>query len=209
MPQTRPNGAKVPINADAYNLAPDLATLGDSLNVVIPVANQAVRDALTPYPGMCVSRLDLAGAPIQTYDGTSWNNAILNSYTPSLTATTNPNLGSGSQSLGSWQLNGKLMTVQFFFAWGTGGSVGSGAFNVSLPSGFSYAGLGSAIPLGNVRGHNSTADISGYMTLSSAGASTIAGFWQVSTTSISNFGSGTFAWTSGGYYTGQVMVPLA
>lgn len=210
MPQTLPNGIATPINSDAYNLTADLATFGNSANVVIPVANQTVRDALTPYAGMCVSRLDLAGAPIQTYDGSAWNNAIVNSYTHTITATTNPTLGSGSQQLGQWQLiNGKTMYVQFFIAWGTGGTVGSGIYNVSLPAGFTYAGVGSAIPLGNVKAHNAAADTSGYLTLFSAGASTLAGVWQVSTTTISSFQSGTMTWTSGGYFTGQAIVPLA
>lgn len=72
MPQTLNNGITTPINADAYNLTGDLATMGNTSNVVIPVANQAARDALTPYAGMTVSRLDLTGAPLQVYDGTKW-----------------------------------------------------------------------------------------------------------------------------------------
>lgn len=72
MPQTLPNGLKTPINSDAYNLTADLATMGNSANVVIAVANKAARDALTAVAGMTVSRLDLPGAPLQTYDGTDW-----------------------------------------------------------------------------------------------------------------------------------------
>ena len=72
MPQTLANGIITPINSDAYNETADLATMGNSSNVVIPVANQAARDALTPYAGMTVSRLDLTGAPLQVYDGTKW-----------------------------------------------------------------------------------------------------------------------------------------
>jgi hypothetical protein len=58
MPQTLPNGIKTPINADAYNLTADLATMGNSANVIFPVVNQAARDALTPFAGMVVLRLD-------------------------------------------------------------------------------------------------------------------------------------------------------
>jgi hypothetical protein len=72
MPQTRPNKAIVPINADAYNLTADLATMADSLNVSIKVASQAERDALTVTAGSKVTRLDLPGAPDQTWDGSAW-----------------------------------------------------------------------------------------------------------------------------------------
>jgi hypothetical protein len=70
MPQTLPNGLQVPINSDAYNLAADLATMGNSANVVFPVANQTVRDALTPFNGMVVFRLD-TGA-VEVYFSSSW-----------------------------------------------------------------------------------------------------------------------------------------
>lgn len=72
MPQTRPNKGVVPVNSDAYNLAPDLATMGDSLNVVIRVASQAERDALTKVNGLLVARTDLPGCPIERCDGTNW-----------------------------------------------------------------------------------------------------------------------------------------
>lgn len=71
MSQTRPNKAVVPINSDAYNLTADLATMGDSLNVVIKVASQAERDALTLANGLVVSRGDKAGR-IEVCDGTNW-----------------------------------------------------------------------------------------------------------------------------------------
>lgn len=70
MPQTLPNGITTPINADAYNLAPDLATLGNSANVIIPVANNTARDALTPVAGMCVLRFD-TGA-VEAYLSGAW-----------------------------------------------------------------------------------------------------------------------------------------
>jgi hypothetical protein len=70
MPQTRPNGTIVPINSDEYNLTPDLATLADSIHVVTTVADKTARDALTPYVGMQVCRLDRDGW-IQTYTGTT------------------------------------------------------------------------------------------------------------------------------------------
>ena len=73
MPQTRPNKATTPINADAYNLTADLATMADSLNVIVRVASQSERDAYPATAGTSVVRTDLAGAPMQTFDGTGWN----------------------------------------------------------------------------------------------------------------------------------------
>jgi hypothetical protein len=46
--------------------------MGNSANVIIPVANQAARDALTLYAGLAVCRLDLPRSPTQIYDGTKW-----------------------------------------------------------------------------------------------------------------------------------------
>lgn len=76
MPQTRPNKGVAPVNSDAWNLTPDLATLIDSLNVVIRVSSQAERDALTKVDGLLVCRADLPGAPIQRCDGTYWTGGL-------------------------------------------------------------------------------------------------------------------------------------
>lgn len=73
MTQTRPNLAKVPTNSDEYNLTDDLATMADSLNVLIPVASQAARDALPKKVGLTVIRLDLTGTPLETWDGSAWS----------------------------------------------------------------------------------------------------------------------------------------
>ncbi|MEA5453310.1 hypothetical protein SPF06_01110 [Sinomonas sp. JGH33] len=77
MAQTLTNGIVVPTNPDAFaNLTTDLATMGNSANVVIPVASQAARDALVKKNGLLVCRLDLAGCPIQRCDGTNWTGAM-------------------------------------------------------------------------------------------------------------------------------------
>ena len=81
MPQTRQNKGVAPVNSDAYNLTPDLATLVDSLNVVITVASQAERDALTKKAGLCVIRTDLFGLPIERCDGTNWWNTQHSEWT--------------------------------------------------------------------------------------------------------------------------------
>lgn len=85
MPQTRPNKMTAPVNADAYNLTADLATMADSSNVVIPVASQAERDALTKKAGMVVIRTDLPGAPLERCDGTTWWNTQHSEWTFSAT----------------------------------------------------------------------------------------------------------------------------
>ena len=70
--QTLANGIKVPTNSDPYNLTGDLATMGDTTAVVIPVATQAARDAIPgKFVGMTVRRIDLGGA-LQWWNGTSW-----------------------------------------------------------------------------------------------------------------------------------------
>ena len=46
MPQQRPNKAQTPINSDAFNLTPDLATLADTLGVIVPVANRTEADSV-------------------------------------------------------------------------------------------------------------------------------------------------------------------
>lgn len=71
--QTLDNGVEVFTNGDPYNLADDVASAFISANLVIPVADQAARDALPgPYAGMTVARLDLPGCPLETHDGTNW-----------------------------------------------------------------------------------------------------------------------------------------
>lgn len=75
MPQTRPNGTKVLINSDGYNLAADLATMADTTNVVYP-GNLATRNALvSPVAGATVARTDLTGVPLDIYDGGTWQDA--------------------------------------------------------------------------------------------------------------------------------------
>lgn len=73
MTQKRPNGAKVPTNSDEYNLTQDLATMADSLNVLVAVANQDARDALPKTVGLAVIRLDQTGLPIEIWDGSAWS----------------------------------------------------------------------------------------------------------------------------------------
>lgn len=72
MPSTRDNGIQVPINADAYNLTGDLATMADTANVATVCVNQAAMDALTDRNGRLAVRVDL-GYALYANDGTNWN----------------------------------------------------------------------------------------------------------------------------------------
>ena len=93
--QTLQNGIEVPTNSDTYKLTEDLAKMGDTTNAVVPVPTLAARDALDEYPGLTVVRLDLARAPLETFDGTNWS--------PSDVPWTNVSLAGGFEH---WTLNG-------------------------------------------------------------------------------------------------------
>lgn len=55
-------------------------------------------------------------------------------YTPTLTAVTNPTLGTGATQSGWWQRNGHLITGGAIIRFGSSGAdPGSGAYLVSLP----------------------------------------------------------------------------
>lgn len=73
MTQTLKNKIVVPTNGDEYNLTADLATAFLGANVVIPIASNAARTALTGLMvGQCIIRTDLPGQPIETWNGTKW-----------------------------------------------------------------------------------------------------------------------------------------
>jgi hypothetical protein len=56
------------------------------------------------------------------------------SYTPVLTATTNPTLGTGSTATGSYARVQNLIVYKYFVQFGTSGiSVGTGNYKISLP----------------------------------------------------------------------------
>lgn len=209
MPTTRPNGTKVPINADAYNLTADLATTGNSANVVIPVANQAARDALTSYPGMTVIRLDL-GTVMEIWDGTIWRSNSQTSYSPALTAsTTNPNIGSGSV-LGTYSIIGKNMIGQFYVTFGSGSTAGSGSYQISLPPGYTYAPLSPYIATGLFVSFGSGgSSISGFTRQGGAANSYLNMYWQSAPTTLSALTNSTFGWASGMYISGSFTVILA
>lgn len=195
MPQTLANGIVVPINADAYNLTADLATTGNSANVIIPVANQAARDALTPTAGMVVCRLDLGWA-LEIYDGTTWRSNAYNTYTPTLGAsTTNPSVGSGSVT-GKYAVCGKTVLGQVSVSFGTSSTGGSGSFYLSLPSGLTYSIMDANTPIGTFTVTAGTSLISGFLRQAGTG-SNVNLYWQPTATTQSAVSSGTFSWASG------------
>jgi len=75
------NKTATPPGTDGWNLTTDLGKALDSANVIVPVATQAERDALTPplgkYAGMTVVRMDVAGNPLEVWDG-----SVGNRYSP-------------------------------------------------------------------------------------------------------------------------------
>lgn len=70
------NKGKAPAGGDGWSLTPDVRLAVESLNVPVPVADAAERDGITPplgkYPGMMVVRTDVAGFPIEVWDGAAW-----------------------------------------------------------------------------------------------------------------------------------------
>lgn len=70
--QTLQNGVMVPTNSDPYNLTADLAAMGSSSGVVIPVASQAIQDGLTKLLGRVIVRTDLPSQPMFRCDSVNW-----------------------------------------------------------------------------------------------------------------------------------------
>ena len=212
MPQTLPNGITAPINPDAYNLVGDLATFGNSANVIITVANQTARDALTPFPGMTVYRNDLTGNVLETWDGARWLSTAQTAYTPTLTAsTTNPSIGTGSVA-GTYSINGKTMIGQFYISFGAGSTSGSGSFQVSLPPGFTYTSISGYVPagtFGTVGPGAPAAYITGVMRQGGASLNYFNLYWLSGPSTGSVIASNTFAWASGMNIAGAFSVTLA
>lgn len=70
------NKGIVPAGPDGWNLTPDVRKAIETLNYPVPVGTATERDGLTPptgkYAGMMVVRTDLAGHPIEVWDGGKW-----------------------------------------------------------------------------------------------------------------------------------------
>jgi hypothetical protein len=133
MPQIRANKIQTPINGDSFpNFVNDLAALADSANVVIPVASQAERDALTKKNGLLVCRTDLPGCPIERCDGTTWWGDSSQTLTLNTTNFSNPPGGYGPLTL-QVSGGGRIITVTGNVTW-TNGSNGNNV--ATIPSGY-------------------------------------------------------------------------
>ncbi|AYN56836.1 minor tail protein [Arthrobacter phage Andrew] len=73
------NKTTVPVGSDPYALTADLKKLAEGLNVIIPVATVAERDALVPFEGMTVSRLDQKGQ-LDRYINGAWTGLPVEYY---------------------------------------------------------------------------------------------------------------------------------
>jgi len=143
--QTLQNGIKVFTNGDPYNLADDMETFGETANVIIPVNNQAQRDALTgKFIGMTVRRLDFRGT-LEWWDGSAWVSQRGVPYTPLWSGVAD--FGSGGSLTGTYWVNGDRVTVRAKAKFGTtanpdkvAGAMGTGAVYCPLPTGYPIAG---------------------------------------------------------------------
>lgn len=68
---TRQNGGKSIANSEGYDLANHMNEIIDSLNVNAPISSVEQRNALTPFEGMTIVRLDLKGV-IEVYINGKW-----------------------------------------------------------------------------------------------------------------------------------------
>ncbi len=79
------NKGTVQAGTDGWNLRNDTQRAMETLNVVVPVGSSTARDALAPpggtYPGMIVVRTDLAGLPLEKWDGSGWKRTGPKTYT--------------------------------------------------------------------------------------------------------------------------------
>lgn len=107
--------------------------------VVTPFATTAARDSAitSPVDGMLEVVTD--DDQFYTYNGTTWENALMYgdwaSYTPALTAsTTSPTLGTGSFVSGAYMKVGRTIIGRARIQFGTSGTAaGSGTYRISLP----------------------------------------------------------------------------
>jgi|SRR5690349_5303316 len=137
MPQTRKNKIQVPLNSDAYNLVPDLTTMADTANVFPKVASASERNGLTsPVNGDKVVRTDLPGAPLETYNGTAWQEDWIDFGAPVALA-------------GNWTVSGHFWGQRYGARIFVTGAVLIGRITSTLSltgGGVSYTNLGQIIP---------------------------------------------------------------
>jgi hypothetical protein len=127
MPVTRENGIPVPVNSDAYDPTGDITKLADGSNVLIK-ATQAQRDALTKVNGKAVIRTDIAQAPIERCDGSTWfGQAPHEEWTFSNPANTVPNGAAWGPGIGTLDTSSNSIYTGF------GSTPANDTFQVNAP----------------------------------------------------------------------------
>jgi len=107
-----------------------------------PLAVRLARVALVAYKGLQVLRRDVAGVPMETYDGSTWGAWI--AYSPTLTGIL---LGNGTLQ-GAYRLLGKTLRVSVEVIFGSTTTYAGGAgvsIAAGLPTGMSSVGRMQAI----------------------------------------------------------------
>ena len=99
----------------------------------IPVRNQTERDAITPYEGLEVWRLDTHAVEIRGASGWLTYDTVPQSYTPTITGSTTGG-ALGSATVAAWYMRaGALVTAEFDITFGAGTSFGTGNLQIALP----------------------------------------------------------------------------
>ena len=136
--QTLQNGIQVPTNSDPYNITADLATMGRTANVIIPVTSQEQRDGLPSlFVGMTVRRLDFRGT-LEWWNGSAWVSERGVAYTPIWTGVLD--FGTGGELTGTYWVQGDRVLVRSKAKFGQNGSLGSAPIYCPLPPGYPVAG---------------------------------------------------------------------
>lgn len=135
---TRWNKSKSPAGTDGWNLTTDVGTAMDSVNAVVPVADQTERDGLAPpagkYPGMTVIREDIPGYPLEVYTGSGWQRQI------------SPIMRANTQTVGSGMSADAFVSgaLQPMIQAGTfvGTTTGGGDLTITYPAAFPHGVIG-------------------------------------------------------------------
>lgn len=83
MPAQTANKATVPVGSDGWQLTAHIKTAIETVRSVIPVGSASERAALPgTFPGgvlpvpTVIARTDIAGAPLETWDGATWSGGV-------------------------------------------------------------------------------------------------------------------------------------
>lgn len=132
------NKGKSPAGADGWNLTANVMAALESMNVIVPVANQAERDGLTPplgkYAGMAVCRLDLPNMQVEVWDGAAWQR--------------NDQTGNVITTDTNWGYNGGLIRQRGLARTHARMSLKMNRLGGNISLGTTYTNLGNFIPSG-------------------------------------------------------------